>query len=216
MAERIDIYNANLEPRGSMERIQAHHQGEWHRTFHCWIVSGDDGGALLLQKRSDTMRNFPGLLDVSAAGHLEAGEPVMAGLREVAEELGLTVEPERLHHLGERVEVADQSNGQRNREYQSVFLYRCDRPLGVYRPAADEVAALVWLPVAAGMELFTEKVDDLVLRGHTFERSGGQRWEEFTLPVTRDSFLPRIQRYYLTALIMAERLLSNAGPLAIS
>ncbi|MFG1779957.1 NUDIX domain-containing protein [Micromonospora sp. NPDC049048] len=215
-SEQIDIYNANLEPLGSMERIQAHRQGEWHRTFHCWIVSNEDDGALLLQKRADTMRNFPGLLDVSAAGHLEAGEPIMAGLREVAEELGLTVEPENLHHLGERVEVADQSNGQRNREYQSVFLYRCDRDLADYRPAVDEVAALVWLPVTAGMDLFTEKTDHLVLHGHTFERSGGARWEEFSLPVTRDSFLPRIQRYYLTTLIMAERLLSNAGPLAIS
>nr|WP_230416374.1 NUDIX domain-containing protein [Micromonospora tarapacensis] len=199
-----------------MDRIEAHLQGKWHRTFHCWIVSGNDGGALLLQKRADTMRNFPGLLDISAAGHLEAGEPLMAGLREVTEELGLTVAPDSLHHLGERVEVADQSNGQRNREYQSVYLYRCDLPLADYRPAADEVAALVWLPVAAGMDLFTGEIDALTLHGRTFEKSAGARWEEFTLSVTRESFLPRIQRYYLTTLIMAERLLSNAGPLAIS
>ncbi|MGC4857151.1 NUDIX hydrolase [Micromonospora sp. DT4] len=216
MAERIDIYNANLEPRGSMDRIEAHRQGEWHRTFHCWIVSGSEGGALLLQKRADSMRNFPGLLDVSAAGHLEAGEPILAGLREVTEELGLTVSPDHLHDLGERVEVADQANGQLNREYQSVYLYRCDLALANYKPGADEVAALVWLPVAEGMELFTGKIDALTLRGHTYEKSAGERWEEFTLPVTRDSFLPRIQRYYLTTLIMAERLLANAGPLAIS
>ncbi|MFF0824168.1 NUDIX domain-containing protein [Micromonospora haikouensis] len=216
MAERIDIYNANLEPIGVMDRIEAHIRGEWHRTFHCWIVSGDDGGQLLLQKRADSMRNFPGLLDVSAAGHLEAGEQVLDGLREVSEELGLTVDPDGLHHLGERVEVADQSNGQRNREYQSVYLYRCDEPLASYRVAPDEVAALVWLPIAAGMDLFVGRTDSLSLRGRTFEESDGARWEEFSLEVTRESFLPRIQRYYLTTLIMAERLLSGAGPLAIS
>ncbi|WP_407645941.1 NUDIX hydrolase [Actinacidiphila oryziradicis] len=111
-----------------MDRIEAHLQGKWHRTVHCWVVSAERGGQILLQKRSDTMKNFPGLLDVSAAGHLEAGEPVEAGLREVTEELGIEVDRSRLHHLGERVEVADQKNGQRNREYQSVCLIPVRHP----------------------------------------------------------------------------------------
>nr|MDT0663355.1 NUDIX domain-containing protein [Micromonospora sp. DSM 115978] len=197
-------------------RIEAHRQGEWHRTFHCRIVSGDNGGQLLLQKRADTMRNYPGLLDISAAGHLEAGEPILAGLREVQEELGLTVDPAELHHLGERVEVADQTNGQRNREYQSVYLHRCDKNLADYSVEPEEVTALVWLPIGPGMDLFAGAIDKLTLPGFTFEKSDGQRWEQFELPITRDSFVPRIQRYYLTTLIMAERLLTNAGPLAIS
>lgn len=216
MAEQIDIYNANLEHLGVMDRIEAHTRGEWHRTFHCWIVSGEGGGQLLLQKRSDTVRTFPGLLDVSAAGHLAAGESILAGVREVSEELGISVNPADLHHLGERVEVADQSDGQRNREYQSVHLHRCDLPLAAYQVSPDEVAALVWLPIAAGLDLFTNGVDTLTLPGYTFERSGGTRWEAFRLPITRESFAPRIQRYYLATLIMAERLLTNAGPLAIS
>lgn len=216
MAERIDIYNANLEHLGTMDRIEAHRRGEWHRTFHCWVVSGEGGGQLLLQKRADTMRNFPGLLDISAAGHLEAGEPILAGLREVKEELGLTVRPEDLHYLGERVEVADQANGQRNREYQSVYLYRCDQDLAEYAVEPAEVTALVWLPIGSGMQLFAGAAESLTLRGYTFEKSGGARWESFELPITGESFVPRIQRYYLTALIMAERLLANAGPLAIS
>ena len=73
MAERIDIYDANLNHLGAMDRMEAHMQGQWHQTFHCWIVSSVSGGRILLQKRSDSMRNFPRLLDVSAAGHLEAG-----------------------------------------------------------------------------------------------------------------------------------------------
>ncbi|WP_405805637.1 NUDIX domain-containing protein [Streptomyces sp. NBC_00210] len=216
MAERIDIYDANLHHLGAMDRIEAHVQGKWHRTFHCWVVSAERSGQILLQKRSDTMKNFPGLLDVSAAGHLEAGEPVEAGLREVTEELGIEVDTSRLHYLGERVEVADQKNGQRNREYQSVYLYQCDIPLSEYKAESDEVSALVWLPIESGMRLLTGATHSLTLPGHTYEKSGGESWEEFEMEVTADSFLPRIQQYYLTALIMAERLLTNAGPLAIS
>lgn len=216
MVERIDIYDANLAHLGDMERIQAHKEGQWHRTFHCWIVSPADGGRILLQKRSDTMKNFPGLLDVSAAGHLEAGEPVLAGVREVTEELGIEVDPGQLHSLGERVEVADQTNGQRNREYQSVFMYVTDTPLSDYRAEPAEVAALVWLPVADGFRLFDNSAASLALPGYTYEKSGGETWEPFELPVTVESFLPRIQRYYVTALIMAERLLNGALPVAIS
>jgi isopentenyldiphosphate isomerase len=216
LAERIDVYDANLHHLGVMDRIEAHVQGQWHRTFHCWVVSAERGGQLLLQKRSDTMKNFPGLLDVSAAGHLEAGEPVEAGLREVTEELGIEVDRSRLHYLGERVEVADQKNGQRNREYQSVYLYRCDISLSQYRAEPEEVSALVWLPIGSGMSLLTGAAQSLTLLGRAYEKSGGERWEEFEMEVTADSFLPRIQQYYLTALIMAERLLANTGPLAIS
>jgi isopentenyldiphosphate isomerase len=216
LPEQIDIYDANLNHVGVMDRIQAHMQGEWHRTFHCWVVSSQEGGQLLIQKRSDNMRNYPGLLDVSAAGHLEAGEPILAGLREVTEELGIDVDPKRLHYLGERVEVADQTNGQRNREYQSIYLYRCDLPLSEYSPQVDEVAGLVWLPVADGLKLFAESIVSATLSGYTFEKSESSIWEPFEMRVTQESFLPRIQRYYLTALIMADRLLKNAGPLAIS
>ncbi|MFH8616932.1 NUDIX domain-containing protein [Streptomyces sp. NPDC017979] len=216
MAEKIDIYDANLRHLGEMDRIEAHMQGKWHRTFHCWVLSAEKGGQVLLQKRADTMKNFPGLLDVSAAGHLEAGEPVEAGLREVTEELGIEVNRSHLHPLGERVEVADQSNGQRNREYQSVFLYQSDTPLSEYRAEPEEVSALLWLPINSGMRLLTGSESSLTLLGRTYEKSNGTSWEEFEMEVTADSFLPRIQQYYLTTLIMAERLLANAGPLAIS
>lgn len=216
MVEYIDIYDANLGHRGVMERIEAHMAGEWHRTFHCWVVSSADGGRLLFQKRSDKMRNYPGLLDVTAAGHLEAGEPVTAGIREVTEELGIAVDPAALHELGERVEVADQSNGQRNREYQSVFMLVHNAALNEYKPDPFEVAALLWLPIVDGFRLLGSEVDSVQVAGRTYEESGGRSWDPVEILVTRESFLPRIQRYYLTSLIMADRLLRGEFPVAIS
>lgn len=211
----IDIYDANLEPQGSMERIQAHREGKWHKTFHCWIVSPRDGGKVLFQQRSATMRNFPGLLDVSAAGHLDSGESVEDGLREVREELGLALDIDDLAFLGQRVEVADQANGQRNREYQSVYMYVADVDLATISPDRGEVSALIWLPIQDGMRLFTDLVSSLELSGFTSEGHPPE-WRPCMLSVTDASFLPRIQKYYLTSLIMAERLLLRSGPVAIS
>jgi isopentenyldiphosphate isomerase len=88
MAELIDIFDANLAPIGTMERAQAHKEGRWHRTFHLWIMVPNTVPQLLFQLRSPHVENYPSMLDVTAAGHLEAGEEVIQGMREVEEELG--------------------------------------------------------------------------------------------------------------------------------
>ncbi len=211
MGENIDIYDANQSHIGVMERARAHLSGQWHRAFHCWVVSD---GQVLLQKRAATVRSYPGKLDVSAAGHLAAGETVIAGAREITEELGIEFAAEDLHFLGERVEVADLPHGYRNREFQSVFLLRHSVPLSGYRADPGEVDALVWLPIGDGYRLFDGSADELILSGYRFGSDGA--WEPFDMAVTTESFVPRVQRYYVTVLIMAERLLAGMRPLAIS
>jgi len=220
MAEKIDIYDANLQPLGAMERGEAHRTGQWHQTFHCWIVAprtqSQPSGALLFQGRSNMATSYPGMLDVSAAGHLRSGESVLDGLREVREELGINLLPDEIRSLGRRVEVADQTNGQRNREYQSVFLTQLDLPLEDYRPDPGEVASLYWLGIDDGLELFGSTSSMSVqLIGYSFENPKHQ-WLPSIRTVTVEAFLPRIQQYYLTTLIMSERLLDGKRYLAIS
>ncbi len=216
MAENIDIYDANLGHKGVMERIKAHKEGEWHRTFHCWVVSTEEGGSLLFQQRSMKMKNFPGLLDVSAAGHIEAGEAIEEGVRELKEELGIEIDESSLIRLGERVEVADQANGQRNREYQSVYMYLTSQPISSYKPEEYEVTALILLNIQDGFKLFRGEVKKVTMKGCSYEINENGIWEPFTLEATTKSFLPRIQQYYLTSLIMAERLLDGNTNLSIS
>lgn len=215
MTESIDIYDANLAPAGVMDRLDAHMSGRWHQTFHCWVVTSNLGGCVLFQGRSSEMANYPNMLDVSAAGHLTAGESMNEGIREVSEELGLPFSMTELQSLGYRVEVADQPNGQRNREYQAVFMVRCDTPLSAYRPQVEEVASLYWLRIEDGYGLFAEGSAQATLHGITYDPPSS-RWLESERVVSADDFLPRIQRYYLTISVMAERLLEGRRPLAIS
>lgn len=95
MAEMLTIYNENEQPIGIKEREKVHLDGDWHETFHCWMFRKEGETIhLLLQQRADHKKDFPSLFDITAAGHVEAGEDVLlAGVREIDEEVGLTVVP---------------------------------------------------------------------------------------------------------------------------
>jgi isopentenyldiphosphate isomerase len=211
VAEEIDIFDANLTRIGSMDFVDAHRQALWHRAFHCWVVNGD--GSVLIQQRSSAIATYEGCLDVSAAGHLRAGETVADGIREVQEELGIEVERGQLFDLGYRTEAADLPNDRRNREYQFIALLRCDLPLSAYRPQADELDGLYWLPIAEGLKLFSGAIEESRGRGVRYD---GAAWVEAERTVRREDFVPRVPNYYLTVCIMAERLLEGRFPLAIS
>ena len=213
--EMIDVYDANLKLLGTEERNKAHMLGLWHKSFHLWLVSPKNGGQVMYQWRSREMQNFPDMLDISAAGHLLAGEKVSDGLREAQEELGITLNMHDIHNLGYRVEVADQTNGQKNREYQAVHMAMVDADLNQFSPQVEEVAGLYWVPISDGMGLFLDNLESVACDG-LFYDSLNSLWKQDKRKFTRNEFLPRIQKYYLTIHIMAGRFLNGCFPLAIS
>ncbi|KAL7528369.1 hypothetical protein ACHAWF_002539 [Thalassiosira exigua] len=75
------------------ERGRVHADGDWHRSVQAWIVQADaEGGGrvrVLLQRRSPYKDTHPNQLDVSCAGHVDAGENTLdTVVRELEEELG--------------------------------------------------------------------------------------------------------------------------------
>ncbi|WP_242069494.1 NUDIX domain-containing protein [Paenibacillus dendritiformis] len=59
-----------------------------------------DRAHLLLQRRHVHKKDYPGMLDITSAGHLEAGETPQDGVRELREELGIEPEPGKLVYAG--------------------------------------------------------------------------------------------------------------------
>lgn len=143
MEEMLDVLDEYGKKTGEVApKSEAHRLGLWHRCFHCWICGSDaEGNYLLLQRRAATKDTWPSYLDITAAGHLAAGEETMDGLREVEEELGLRVEPERLVPLGTLKVEQELPNG-RDREFHEVFLLSDSTPPGELRLQREEVDAL--------------------------------------------------------------------------
>jgi isopentenyldiphosphate isomerase len=142
--ELLDILDEAGRPTGEVAlKSEAHRLGLWHRCFHCWISGSDpEGDYLLVQRRAAGKDTWPGYLDVTAAGHLAAGEETLDGLREVEEELGLRVDPGRLVPLGSR-RVEQEIPGGRDREFHDVFLLLDSTPPEGLRLQTEEVASVL-------------------------------------------------------------------------
>jgi len=204
--EWLDIYDENFEPVGVKERQAVHRDGDWHRTFHGWIVRSD--GRLLFQLRSATKADYPNRFDVTAAGHYAAGETGLAGLREVSEELGIQVDPDQLAYGGIRVRVRRQS-GLIDREFSEVYFIRDDRPWSHYHPARQEVDGLLAITIEDGLALFSDRLT--AIHGLYFDAVTGRVDRRRVL---RAEFLETRDPYFLMVTIMADRFLKGQ-PIAI-
>jgi isopentenyldiphosphate isomerase len=213
MSELLDYYDDNMNLLGHEDRDVVHAKGLWHRTFHCWVLQ-DDGNLprVLFQRRGPEKKAYPNTLDITAAGHLAAGEAPEDGVREFQEELGIAVEVHDMHFLGIRV-AASLSGGGINREFNYVFLLRSMLPLGAYKLQYEEVTGLVGMPVNEGLELFDHERKQVRVDGFEID-PGGQR-RSVSYQATLDDIIPRKDNYYLKVFIMAQRLIEGRRPICI-
>jgi isopentenyldiphosphate isomerase len=159
--ELLDVVDDLGRPLGVADRRTVHAEGLWHRVTHILLVADREGvPTVVLQQRAHHKATFPGLFDLSATGHLAAGESPIDGRRELREELGIDLRPAAMVPLGVR-RIVDEIPGGVNRELAHVFLAADDRPLVDYAPDRAEVAAVVDLPVSRGLDLVTGVVTEV-------------------------------------------------------
>ncbi|WP_246056008.1 NUDIX hydrolase [Alteribacter natronophilus] len=153
--EILKTFNEKHEQTGTAPREEVHRKGFWHETFHCWFVAKEkEDIGLYFQMRSSEKKDYPSLLDITAAGHLLADESVRDGVREVKEETGVSVSMDDLISLGV-IRLTDPGirRGFSDNEFAHTFLYKytggTDRLVpqqgevdGFYRVSLDEVEAL--------------------------------------------------------------------------
>jgi isopentenyldiphosphate isomerase len=210
--EIVDVYDDALNKVGTVTRTVAHEKGYWHRNLHCWIVTKRKAGAVIFQVRSEVKPTFPGLLDSTVGGHFRAGEKLEDVAREIQEEIGLEPDVGRLVPLGSRVDVT-KSDGLSKREIAEVFFIRDDRPLRAYRVDPLEVRALAEVRIWDGLRLFSGRAKKIKAAEVEWDKAG--RATETKVVVTKESFVPKMDSYYMTLFIMAMRLLKGDRYLSI-
>lgn len=142
MDETIDILDAEgkLTARTCL-KSEAHRNGWCHRTIHVWLYTAD--GRVVLQQRGAQKKTFPNLWDVSAAGHVGAGEDILeAAVREVYEELGCIISAEKLEKIGVFKEVHHHGPEFIDCEFHHTFIAPLEVPFSSLVAEEQEVAQL--------------------------------------------------------------------------
>ncbi|MFT7597966.1 MAG: isopentenyldiphosphate isomerase [Acidimicrobiales bacterium] len=204
----LDVMNpATVEPVGSRSRRQVHTEGLWHQVFHCLVVR-PTFGTVVLQRRAATKAAFPDKLDLSATGHLEAGETPLDGLRELEEELGLTPQPDQLVSLGHRLLADNQGEGN-NREIVHLFLLADDQALDEYTVPADEVSGLVEVGSADFLRVLSD--DTVSMPANSWTPGEAIAASELCAA----DLVAGGGSYWIVAAVMADRFLRGEEPIAI-
>jgi isopentenyl-diphosphate delta-isomerase len=142
MDELIDILTPDGEPTGKTAlKSEAHKNGWFHATVHIWLFTSDE--KILLQKRALTKKVFPGIWDISVAGHIGAGEKIIEGAkREVFEEIGLQLKEKDFTKIGTRIHQVKHKNGIQDNEHHHVFIVELKVPISSLTMQEEEVAGL--------------------------------------------------------------------------
>ncbi|MEL7638033.1 MAG: NUDIX domain-containing protein [Solidesulfovibrio sp.] len=136
--ELVDIVDAADRRLLVMPLAEAHRQGLFHRSV--MVLVYNDQGKLYLQKRGPQKSLYPNRFDLSATGHVRAGEARQeAAARELQEELGLAAAS---------LTWLDAVPASEETAYEFVTLFSAGRPGQPPRPNPDEVAGGVFVDAA--------------------------------------------------------------------
>ena len=208
-AEQLDVVDATGRVLGVDERVAIHRDGAWHQVVHCLVVRTSAPARVVLQVRTSATATYPGRLDLSATGHLQAGEaPVDGMVREIAEELGIEIASAQLVSLGARL-LADDHGEIRNRELMHVFLLPDDRPLDEFGLDPEHVGGLVEIAAADLLRVLADRSARAQCEARWIDGRIGQR------SVGHDDLVPPLDGYWTVVTVMAERWVAGTSPLAI-
>lgn len=210
--EIIDVVDPTGKWVGTATRAKVHSEGLWHNVFHCLIIRTVRPERVVLQRRHASSKAFPRCVDFSATGHLMAGEKPADGVREIAEELGIVVDPSQLVSAGVRL-LADNSGEGMNRERVHLHFLVDDRPLDAFRPSPDEVTSVIEVVIDDVLHLLDNYGHAPLTEVDAMEWLPGAALRQIKL--TASELVPPTDGYWTTALVAAKRFAQGESPIGI-
>lgn len=211
--ELFDVVSPTGAPLGTATRDRVHAEGLWHQVFHCLLVRSDQPERVVLQRRRADARGFPSKVDLSATGHLASGESPSEGVRELNEELGVSVSGDALVPAGVRLLADDEGEGM-NRERVHLFFLTDDRPLSAFALSSAEVSGILEATIEDLLSLVAaHKGGDVSFRIPTMERTVDGKPEAGSISST--DLVPPNSGYWTVALLAAQRFARNEPHIAI-
>ncbi len=162
--ELIDILNDAGNPTGEVRlKSDAHRLGLFHASVHIWLYT--QNGEVLLQKRADGKDTYPGLWDVSVAGHISTNEsPKTSAIREISEEIGITIDSKELLFIGNYIAKKIPTPSIFDNEFHHIYITQLKTPMTSLQLQQEEVSdiALIKLDELVDILKDTERSKEYV------------------------------------------------------
>ena len=151
----------------SYDRI--HRQGLWHKSAHVWLINTQ--GEFLVQRRGQFTQTTPGMLECTAAGHVDRGHTsIETALRELEEEVGIQVTADELTLVGTIVDQFEMNAGTlKNNEYDDIYLVRKDIDIETLKKQNSEISDLSWFDAKEYLERGIAGDSEIVPRKAEYE-----------------------------------------------
>jgi isopentenyldiphosphate isomerase len=193
-SEKLKIFDENRNQIGVATREEVHRIGHWHEAFHCWFISREEEkDYIYLQLRSDMKKDYPNLLDITAAGHLLAHETVRDGVREIEEEIGIEVSFNDLVSLG-IIEYCVTKENFIDKELANVFLYKSNITFDEFTLQKEEVSGIVRVEFDDFYKLWLGEKQEIRVVGFEIDRDGNRVLMDKV--VERNQFVPHEESFY--------------------
>jgi isopentenyl-diphosphate delta-isomerase type 1 len=161
--EYLDILDEEGNLTGdAVSSKEVHEKGLIHRAVHVWLLNSK--GQLLVQMRTPNKVAYPNHWDISASGHVSAGESsIDAAKKETEEEIGLTLPDtafQPLFTIREHVVINDGTYIAN--EFQDVYLVHLDVLAPELQLQESEVADVRWVDISELKEWLAGKGESIV------------------------------------------------------
>jgi isopentenyldiphosphate isomerase len=199
--EVMKIFDDNRMYLGVATRQKVHAAGYWHETFHCWFVSLEEGKVnLYFQIRSASKKDYPNLLDITAAGHILAHEKIADGVREIKEEIGIDIAYDQLIPLG-IIDYKVVHKDLIDNELANVFLHQFSDNFDKFNVQIDEVSGIVKADFNEFCDFWSGGREYIRIKG--FEMKDGER-KSIDKKVDKSAFVQHGDSYYNDVLALIQ------------
>lgn len=149
----VDKYGNNTEE--ILEREQIHNQNKLHNEITVYIVNKEE--KVLLERRSSTRRFSPNKLGL-LAGHVLAEEsPKDGAIREIKEEIGLSINKEEIYPLQDKYLVKEPNNN--HFMYPFYLILNTNKKLTIQK---EEVTNIYWYTIDEIIDMINNHNKEIV------------------------------------------------------
>lgn len=144
MEEFFDVLNERGEYIGKIEsRNNCHTKGLWHKAVAMFIINSKE--QVLLQKRSANKKMWPNMWDITAGGHVLAGEfGFQSIIREAEEELGISLNKNDITFVGSSISTNVQGDIVNN-HFNEFYIVNKDIDETTLKLQEEEVSEVKWV-----------------------------------------------------------------------